>query len=290
MAARGHRIFYSTPSQLFARGAEVFVRATPVTVLESEPWFVFHEEEIRPAVQFPLILMRKDPPVDQDYLVTTQLLSLLPRTASVLNDPRALRNWNEKLVILQFPRSIPPTLVSADRGEITRFVRSQNGIACAKPLEGFAGKGVRRLETNDPNSITAIDEMTLYGSRPIMVQRFLPEVAEGEKRIFFVDGRPLGALLKIPPTGSFLTNPDLGGHLAPTTLSIKERRICAEISPFLKKNNIFFAGVDMIGERLTEINITSPGLVWEWNDLDHRRHEEEIVDLMEKKIARSVRR
>ena len=284
LAERGHKIFCSDPSSLFLGNEGVKVRARPVSPLESEPYFVFHEEEILPANRFSMILMRKDPPIDLAYLYTTQILSLISQKVWIINDPKALRDWNEKLVIFNFPRWIPPTLVTADKKEIDNFVRRERGLALAKPLDRFAGQGVRKLVRENHDYIISIEEMTLDGRQPILVQTFLPEVSKGEKRVFMIDGKPLGALLKIPPDGGFLTNPDLGGHLRPTKLSAREKKLCADLTPFLRKNKIFFAGIDLIGEKLTEVNITSPGLLWEWNEVDNRNHHEEIVNLMEKKL------
>lgn len=286
LARRGHKIYYGDPSSLFLENEAVKVRTTNVSPLATEPYFAFHEEAVLPADRFSLILMRKDPPVDAAYLYATHLLSLVPRKVRVVNDPRALREWNEKLVIFQFPRWIPPTLVAANKKEIDRFVRGLGGLALIKPLAGYAGKAVQKLVRESPDYITLIDEMTSFGTLPVMVQEYLPAIFRGEKRVFLIDGKPIGTLLKVPPEGGFITNPDLGGHLAPTKLTPAERKLCAALGPFLRKNGIFFAGVDLIGGRLTEINITSPGLVWEWNEVDNRNHHEEIVDAIERKLKR----
>ncbi len=281
---RGYKIFYAPPSSLFADPEGVWVRARAATVLEAEPYFAFDEEASFPVNLFSLVLMRKDPPVDPTYVYTTQILSLISDHVPIVNPPEALRNWNEKMVIFRFPKWIPPTLVTADKHEIDHFIRSQRGSVLFKPLEGFAGKGVRKLDRLSQDYITAIDDQTRDGTQPVMVQSFLTEISRGEKRVFMIDGKPMGAILKVPPQGSFIVNPDIGGHLAPTRLSSKEKRICEDISRFLRKEEIFMAGVDLIGEKLTEINITSPGLVWEWNEVDNRRHEEEIIDSLERKL------
>jgi glutathione synthase len=286
LARRGHKIYYGDLSSLFLENGSVKVLATNVSPLATEPYFTFHEEDALPADRFSLILMRKDPPVDPAYLYATYLLSLVPRKVWMVNDPRALREWNEKLVIFQFPQWIPPTLVTANKREIDRFVRGLGGLALIKPLAGYGGKAVRKLDRDGADYITLIDEMTSFGILPVMVQQFLPAISRGEKRVFLIDGKPIGALLKVPPEGGFITNPDLGGHLAPTQLTAAERRLCLALRPFLRKNGIFFAGIDLIGERLIEINITSPGLVWEWNEVDNRNHHEEIVDAIERKLKR----
>jgi glutathione synthase len=286
LAKRGHKISYADPSSLFLAKEGVKVRTAPVSLLESEPYFSFHDEEVFPTDRFSLILMRKDPPVDLAYFYATQLLSLISQKVLLINHPKALRDWNEKLVVFNFPRWIPPTLVTANKKEIDHFVRNQGDLALVKPLAGFAGKGVKKLTRESPDYITTIEEMTLDGTQPILMQAFLPRISQGEKRVFMIDGKPLGALLKIPAEGSFLANPDLGAHLAPTKLTVREKKLVAELAPFLKKNGIFFAGIDLIDEKLIEINITSPGLLWEWNEVDNQRHEVEIVNQIERKMKR----
>ena len=283
LSRRGRQVYFSTPSSLVLGPHGVMVRTSEVKVLESAPYFSFQREEVIPAEKFSLILMRKDPPVDTAYLYATQILSQVVKKVVVINSPQTLRDWNEKLAIFNFPKWIPPTIVTANKNEISRFVRSVGGEAVLKPLGGFAGQGVARISSE---SLSLVGEATRDGTFPVMVQAYLPQVSAGEKRVFMIDGRPMGALLKIPPQGGFLTSPDLGGHLAPAKLSAREQRLCKAIGPVLKKNGIFFAGIDLIDGFLTEINITSPGLLWEWNEIDNRRHEKEIVDLLERKVRK----
>ncbi|MBI3540845.1 MAG: hypothetical protein HY073_01700, partial [Deltaproteobacteria bacterium] len=149
----------------------------------------------------------------------------------------------------------------------------------------FGGKGTKKLERKQDNYFDLLNEITHQETQPIMLQTFIPKVSEGEKRVFLIDGLPLGALLKIPAPGSFLTNPDLGGRIVPSTLTRQEKKVCQEVGAFLKKQKVFFAGLDLIDQQLTEINITSPGLLWEWNEIDNSHHEREIIDQIEKKIG-----
>jgi glutathione synthase len=279
---QGHVIFYSIPVGLTFLKHQVFARCWRVNVLPSSPFFQFGQEETLPLGQFQLILMRKDPPVDEKYLYATRLLSLVSKTIPVVNDPEALRRWNEKLIVFNFPHWIPPTLVSSDAPTIQRFVEKLGGKAILKSLESFGGKGVS-LVAGTSELTQTISQLTHDGRQPIMAQAFLPRITEGEKRLFFVEGRYRGALLRRPAPDGYLTNPDLGGTLERTDLVPREKRLSDEIASFLKRNQIFFAGVDVIGETLIEINITSPGMVWEWNEVDQQRHDEEIVTLMEKK-------
>lgn len=256
-----------------------------MTVVESEPYFIFNTEEILPIHQFCLILMRKDPPVDQTYVYATQLLSQVTAKTLVINDPHALANLNEKLIVSYFSTWAPPTLVTSNPAEIGLFLKTHRGTAVLKSLSGFAGRDVKKIKENDPETASLIDKMTQGGQRPVMVQPYLPEIEKGEKRIFMIDGNPLGTLLRIPPRGGFITNPDLGGDIKATGLTQKEKKLCATLSPFLKKNKIFFAGVDVIGEKLIEINITSPGFLWELNEVDHKNYERDIIDCLEEKLT-----
>ncbi len=283
---RGHAVFVSDPQGLRAKGQRIGIRARPAAVLRKPPYFRFSKEDLLPATDFDLILMRKDPPVDAAYLRAVRLLSRVPPPTWVCNAPRSLARWNEKKIILEFPDWIPSTRITADAKAIRRFARKIGGEVVLKSLFSFGGRGVERVDTESPDFVRIVRKMTRGGQTPIMVQPFLPQIFRGEKRIFLVDGRTLGAIRRIPPAGGYLANPDLGARLERTRLSSDERKLCARLSPFLKKNGIFFAGVDVIGEKLTEINITSPGMLWEWNEVDDARHEREIVDLFEKKMRK----
>lgn len=284
LSSRGHLIFYTDPFSLIARGKTVWARGCRAAVLESEPYFRLEKTETLDLAAFDLILMRKDPPVDQTYLYATQLLDIVSDRIPTINHPRALQKWNEKLSILNFPRWIPETLVTSHKDEIRHFAERQDGPIVVKSLETFGGKGVWRLMRNHPAFEPTIDGITRGGMAPIMAQPYLQKVEEGEKRIFLLEDRPIGAILKIPPRGGFLTNPDLGGQITTTKLDAREKKIALEVGTFLKKEGVFFAGLDLIDGNLTEINITSPGLVWEWNEVDNRRHEEEIAERIEKKF------
>lgn len=286
LAQRRCSILYATPADLFWASQEAWVRASSVTVLREAPYFSFHEAQPEPLKKFSVTLMRKDPPVDLEYLYACQLLATAPESHWVVNNPLALIRLNEKLAILNFPKWVPKTLVSCDRKKIDLFVENCGGLAVIKTLDGFGGKAVRKLSKESEDSISLMDDMTRFGTRPAMVQEFLPQVSQGEKRIFLIDGSPMASLLKIPRPGDFQTNPDLGGHLQATTLTRREKKLCADLKPFLKKNGIFFAGIDVIGERLIEINITSPGLLWEAGELDNRRYEDEIADRILKRIKK----
>ncbi len=282
---RGHTVCYSDPRDLMATEGCLSVKTRRVEILDKAPYFFFEEGRYLELDRFQLIWVRKDPPVDAAYLYMTQLLSLVSARVPVLNAPRALRDWNEKLTSLRFPRWMPPTLVSSDKHEISRFLE-ERGRAVLKPLSGFAGLGVRLLSLERKDEAhEEIDAATRIGTLPVIIQAYLDKVRLGEKRIFLVEGRPLGALLKIPREG-FLANPDQGARVVSTSLTAREKKICADLSPFLRKEGVFFAGIDLIDGALTDINVTSPGLVWEWNEAENKRHERTIVDRVEKRFLK----
>ncbi len=276
---RGHQLFYATPASLFFE-REPQVSARPCAVHPEEPYFSFRQTETRPVADFDLILMRKDPPVETSYIHATQILAAVEPRVWIINRPSSLLRYNEKLMIMLFPALIPRTLVTADEDKISRFIREMGGTAILKQLDSYASLGVHKVGPHLEE--IPLPTMTGGGRIPVMVQESLP-VEQGEKRVFMIDGEPLGALLRLPPTGGFLTSPDRGGVLQRTELTRREREICAELKPFLQQNGIFFAGVDLIDERLTEINITSPGLLWEWGEVDGVDHAKEMIDLIEGK-------
>ncbi len=277
---RGHEIYYADPSSLILEGGRVIAYVPQVQVLWASPYFSFGKKGRSPLDGFDLILMRKDPPVDSAYIYTTLFLSTVEAKVWVINHPSSLRELNEKLAILHFPEWIPKTLVSSDGREIDSFVKRVGGTAILKALDSYASKGVQRINRGDSKKVQA---MTEGGRIPVLVQEFLP-VERGEKRLFFLDGECRGALLRRPREGSFLTSPDHGGTYERTTLSGREEALCRDLAPFLREKGVFFAGVDLIDERLTEINVTSPGLLWEWNEVEAGHHEKEFVDRIEKRL------
>jgi hypothetical protein len=180
--------------------------------------------------------------------------------------------------------------VSAEEPVLKEFANKQGGKIVLKVLTGFGGRGTHLAETDSPFWPQTITTLTKDGREPLMAQAFLPEIARGDKRIFLFDGKPLGALLRIPADDGFLANPDLGASVRPSPLSAKEKRLCADLAPFLRKNGIFFAGIDVIGEKLTEINITSPGMLWEWNEADGASHERAHRRSVRTEIEASVKK
>ena len=251
----GHEVWASTPADLIALGDEPLVVAVPV---EAEPWLTIGASQRQQLQSFDAIWMRKDPPVDEAYLYATHLLEVAERAgALVLNRPSSLRSWNEKLGALRFSRWMAPTLVAGRISELEAFAKDQ-GEVVLKPLGGRAGLGVVRVSAEAPGLGALLELVTEQGRLPVMAQRFLPSVTEGDKRILLVDGEPLGAVNRKPKQGEFRSNLAVGGHPEATELSDRERQICAALAPALRAEGLFFVGIDVIGGMLSEINVTSP--------------------------------
>ncbi|MBI2082746.1 MAG: glutathione synthase [Deltaproteobacteria bacterium] len=280
---RNHTIYYTDPTSLFSQKGEPCAMVSEVKVTRGTPYFHFKPPFPKPLAEMDIILMRKDPPVNTSYYYATHLLSLVEDKTWVINRPSTLRDWNEKLSILFFPEWIPKTLVTGDWHRIEAFQKEREGAVVVKELDSYAGKGIHLCPFSGDHS-KLIHQLTRGGDLPVMVQEYLP-VERGEKRVFFIDGKTFGAIIRHPAAGGFLTSPDHGGTYAATQLTEREKKICSSLEPFFLKKGVFFAGIDLIGEYLTEINVTSPGLLWEWNEVDHQKYEEKIVDCMEKKLT-----
>ena len=248
-------VWACTPADLQARGDQLSAIAIPVV---PEPWISTGEPRSLPLTDFACIWMRKDPPVDEGYLYATHLLELAERAGvCVLNRPAALRAWNEKLGALRFNSLMAPTLVASRVSELAAFAREQ-GEVVLKPLGGRAGQGLVRVVGAAPGLEALLELVTDQEQLPVMAQRFLPAVIEGDKRILLVDGEPLGAVNRRPKAGDFRSNLAMGGRPEPTELDSRELQICAELAPVLREQGLFFVGIDVIDGLLSEINVTSP--------------------------------
>ncbi|MBI3071644.1 MAG: glutathione synthase [Deltaproteobacteria bacterium] len=237
--------------------------------------------ENRAAADFNIIWMRKDPPVDLEYLYATQLLSLAPSSTVVLNHPRALRDANEKLYALRFPSLIPETLVTSSIDEIDRFRTEVGGAIVVKPLDGMGGRGVYLVRDGDPNRRALLETATGRGTQTVVAQRYLPAVAKGDKRILLLGGEPIGALNRIPQVGDLRANMAAGGTVAPTVLDQFDLEICDALRDALIADGLHFVGIDVIGGHLTEVNVTSPTCLQEINRLNNVQLERRVVDYAE---------
>lgn len=226
---------------------------------QTPQWWVEHRAQWCPAREFDAILMRKDPPFDQHYFVATQLLEVAQREGvRVINTPDALRNHGEKMAALEFPQFTPETLVSSDLGSLKTFA-ARLGKVVIKPLDAMGGTGVFVLEAHDPNLPSALEVLTEHGQRSIVAQRYLPEIAQGDKRIIVINGKPVPwALARIPAKGQSRGNLAAGGTGVVMPLSARDQEIAAHVGTVLAPRGLFLIGLDVIGDCLTEINVTSP--------------------------------
>ena len=258
-AARGHAVFACEARQLAVENGVAGAACVALEARADDDWYRASRTDARALRDFDAVLMRTDPPVDTDYLLATHLLSIAEAGgARVLNRPAALRDFNEKLAILNFPSFVAPTLVSADAAEIVSFLAEHHDII-VKPLTEMGGAGIFRLTRADPNRNAILETVTRRGCRAIMAQRYLPQIAEGDKRILLIDGEVVPwALARVPLAGETRGNLAAGGTARSQPLSARDREIAETIAPWARDNGIFLAGLDVIGDCLTEINVTSP--------------------------------
>jgi glutathione synthase len=255
---RGHGLIYYGPRDLTLKGDKVTARAMPLTVRDKRgDHFSLAETSVYDLSTADVVLMRQDPPFDMAYITATHLLDFIHPKTLVVNDPFHVRNAPEKLFVATFRGVMPPTIISSDREEIRAF-RAEHGDIILKPLYGNGGAGVFRLKPDDENMNALADMFTQFFREPIMVQRYIPEVRKGDKRIILVDGEAVGGFNRVPPQGEARSNLHVGGRAERADLTKRDLEICAIIGPELKKRGLIFAGIDVIGDYLTEINVTSP--------------------------------
>lgn len=255
---RGYRLFVYTPEALSCTEGKVIARGHWVTFKNTQQDFYTQgEETCLDLAQARFVLMRQDPPFNMAYITATHFLELLPPSTKVINNPVAVRNAPEKLLVTHFKDLMPPTLMSWDRALIDAFIET-HGSVILKPLFDFGGNGVLLLHPGDPN-LTGVLEMyrKIYETPPIF-QKFLPEVALGDKRIILIDGKPVGILNRVPPKDQIRSNLRLGGLAEHCEFSSRDREICTSIGPTLKERGLYLVGIDVIGDYITEINVTSP--------------------------------
>ena len=283
---RGYAVRYMEPRHLFGRDERTWARMYPLEVRrEPGSHYSLGEAERRPLTDLDLVLMRKDPPFDMEYIYQTYLLERVLDTTLVSNHPASLRDANEKMFTAYFPGLAPPTLVARDPREIYAFLREQ-GAVILKPLDAMGGSGIFLVRTGDPNFNSVVESLTARGTRFAMAQRFLPEAAEGDKRIILVEGEPIPhGLLRVPGGEDFRGNINAGATTHLAELSERDREICARIGPELRRRGLTFVGIDVIGGYVTEINVTSPTGVQE---LDHFAGTSicgQLFDALERRLA-----
>jgi len=257
-ARRGHTLFHYTPDRLTMHDGRIEARVEPVTVRDLKgDHYALGPAERADLSGMDVVLLRQDPPFDMAYITTTHLLQRIHPATLVVNDPAEVRNAPEKLFVTEFPELMPPTLIARDPEEIRRF-RKEHGDIIIKPLYGNGGAGVFRLAEGDQNLAALLEIFATAFREPHVVQRYLPAVRKGDKRIILIDGEPVGAINRVPAEGESRSNMHVGGRPEPTELTPREREICARIGPELKRRGFIFVGIDVIGDYLTEINVTSP--------------------------------
>jgi glutathione synthase len=280
---RTHGVYYCTLPDLFANGGVPHARVRRAEVARATPHYRLFEERTARLDWFDVIFMRKDPPVDSAYLFATHLLSLVDhRRSLVLNDPRGLRDANEKLYALNFPDIIPPTIVTSEMPRLRAFLEEVGGQMIVKPLDGCGGLGVFHLQQGDRNLNSILELSTDNGRRLIMGQLYLPAVRRGDKRVIMLAGEPIGATLRVPREDEHRGNIHVGGTCVRTTLSERDLEIAAIVGPRLRADGLVFVGLDIIGDYLTEINVTSPTGVQEINALDGVCLEARVIDHVER--------
>jgi len=231
-----------------------------------------------------VVLLRQDPPFDMAYITTTHILERLPKSVLVVNDPYWVRNSPEKVFVTDYPDLMPPTLVTSDP-ETVRAFRAEHGEIVVKPLYGNGGTGVFRIRKEDENLNTIMEFFASFVREPMVVQKYVPQVRQGDKRIILVDGEPVGAINRVPAHGEARSNMHVGGRPEKTQLTDREKEICSRIGPELKRRGLIFTGIDVIGDYLTEINVTSPTGIWEIRRFDGTDIAALIWDAIERRAA-----
>lgn len=278
---RGHKLYYYTPDTLSCLNGVVSARAYEVSFFD-EPtrYYELGEGGKRSLHEMDVVLLRQDPPFDMNYITSTYLLDLLADTTLVVNNPTSVRSHCEKLFPIEFARFMPPTLVSNNLSDIESF-RADHKDIIIKPLYGYGGRGVFRIRNDDDNFHSLLEMMFSTTSEPVMVQPFLPEVKTGDRRIVLIDGEVGGVFGRIPADDEIRANMRVGGQPAAATLTTKQKEICDVIGPVLKAKGLVFVGLDVIGDWLTEINITSPTGLAAITNLYGTKAEERFWDVVE---------
>lgn len=281
--ARGHELFYYTPDKLAFQEGKITARGWPVTVqmVEGDHYTLGDEIEVDLST-YDVVWLRQDPPFDMGYITSTHLLDMISETTLVVNDPFWVRNYPEKLLVLNFPDLTPPTTIARDLDTIKAF-KAKHGDVILKPLYGNGGAGVFRLGPDDKNLSSLHELFCGINNEPLIVQKFLPDVSAGDKRVILVDGEPVGAINRVPQKGETRSNMHVGGRPEKIGLSARDLEICAAIGPLLREKGQIFVGIDVIGNYLTEINVTSPTGIQELERFDGTNTAEKLWVAIEAK-------
>lgn len=282
--ALGHQCLHCLPRDVSNKGREVSATARSVTVSDVPPHTTVGAPERVNLAELDAVFIRKDPPFDGAYGHLTRQLDLVKSKVLVLNDPSAIRDANEKLYAFRFTEFMPASLVSSERDALLAFVSEVGGKAVIKPLDGAGGTGVLALSLDDRNTRSILDIMTKEGQELVLVQEYQPAVRVGDKRVLLLDGKPLGAILRVPRSDDLRANIHAGGRVEATSLTPNEQRLVAAVGPELARVGLYFVGLDLIGEKLIEVNVTSPTGIQELGRFLGTRPEEAVIDWVEAKV------
>ena len=283
--ARGYELWHYEVPNLTLKDGRVMARAERLEVrYEAGDHFALGDVEWIDLGEVDVVHMRQDPPFDMSYIAATHLLELIHPQTLVVNNPTEVRNAPEKLFMLRYPEHLAPTLISRDPVAIRTF-RDEHKDIIVKPLFGNGGAGVFHISPGDENLNSLLEMFSGINREPLMVQKYLPEVRDGDKRIILVDGKPMGATNRVPQKGEARSNMHVGGQAFRSELTDREREICATIGPDLKARGLIFVGIDVIGGYLTEINVTSPTGIQEVNGFDSVKLEADIWDAIEERLG-----
>ena len=281
---RGHGALHCQPRDVYIQDGDVWAHARELTVSDETPHFTLGAPVDVRLAEVDCVLIRKDPPFDAEYLYVTLMLEMVRHRIPVINDPRGLRDANEKLYTLHFSQHMPRTLVASDRARIHRFV-SDVGTAVVKPLDGAGGSGVMVVAKHDRNARSIVDYITREGTRHAMVQEYLAAVRSGDKRVLLLEGEILGAINRVPREDDVRSNIHAGGRVEPCDVTSAERAIIADMAPRLSSDGLVFVGLDFIGEKLTEVNVTSPTGIQELSRHLGRDVAEDVIAWIERRAT-----
>ncbi len=282
---RGHHVFYIEPDNLFLRDNTLYAEVRKVTVSRRKGFQVLNRNVID-LKTLDIIFNRKEPPFDTSYLYLTQLLERLEPEVFVLNAPNGVRKANEKLYILEFPEWIPQTIVSNNPKQLESFQRKLRDSIILKPLDQKGGAGIKLLHYKSKKVSRILNQMTRHGKQWIMAQKFLKRsLTQGDKRILLLNGKVIGQFARIPKRGEFRANLSLGGKHMRTSLNAQERKLVQTLRPKLIRDGLYFVGIDVVAEKLIEVNVTSPAGITEINELEGRHPEVEVLDFLEERSS-----
>ncbi len=285
--AKGWSLYYMEQQDLFLHQGVVSAEMKPLRVFQNaDKWFELEDSQTRPLTDLDAILMRKDPPFDMEYIYSTYLLEQAKAGGVlIVNNPQSLRDANEKLYTAWFPQCCPPTLVSRKKHLIREFHQQHQDIIL-KPLDGMGGASIFRVNQSDPNFSVIIETLTDHGRKSVMAQKFIPEIIDGDKRILMINGEPVPyALARIPAEGETRGNLAAGGRAEGRPLTERDRWICQQVGPTLREKGLLFVGLDVIGDYLTEINVTSPTCIRELDSQFNLNIAAELMDCIEQQLS-----